>query len=526
MATDIVDQKQLAERLLQQAEEQNIELVGPGGLLNQLTKNVLETALDAEMAEHLGYEKHDPAGQDSWNSRNGTRAKTVLREIGPVEIEVPRDTESTFEPQIVRKRQRRLTGVDEIVLSLTARGLTTGEIAAHFQEVYGAKISKDTVSRITEKVTGEMTEWLNRPLEKIYPVIFIDAMVVKVRDGQVANKPVYVVIGVTVDGERDILGLWAGDGGEGAKFWLSVFTEIKNRGVQDVCIAVCDGLKGLPEAITTTWELAIVQACVIHLIRNTFRFASRKYWEEMSRDLRPVYTAPSEAVARERFTEFDAKWGKQAGLNWSSQHLDRGGVRGQVSGVDDWEGADEVAGASDASPGARAVVLAGDRWGFDQCGCGGGCRCVLGGWRPVVQGTWRDANVHAGPNLRPVSVVPGARGDRDAQGAGRRSPGDRSPVGAFSVDDLAGAAPQRCNSRREARLSRVGRAMEVRAGCVPPEDREARHQRSTPRVRAGATLRAGSPARRDSGTGTQGSGLEGTGQTTTPGPQVGNGVEP
>ena len=310
MNTEMIDQRELAEQLLEQAREQNIELVGPGGLLGQLTKSVLETALDAEMSEHLGYEKHDPAGRGSGNSRNGTRAKTVLTEIGPVEIEVPRDTESTFEPQIVRKRQRRLTGVDEIVLSLTARGLTTGEIAAHFQEVYGAKISKDTVSRITEKVTGEMTEWLNRPLEKVYPVIFIDAMVVKVRDGQVANKPVYVVIGVTVDGERDILGLWAGDGGEGAKFWLSVFTEIKNRGVQDVCIAVCDGLKGLPEAITTTWELATVQACIIHLIRNTFRFASRKYWEEMSRDLRPVYTAPSEAAARERFAEFDAKWGK------------------------------------------------------------------------------------------------------------------------------------------------------------------------------------------------------------------------
>jgi putative transposase len=311
MTIDTIDQKELAEQLLEQAKEQNIELVGPGGLLGQLTKNVLETALDAEMDEHLGYEKHDPVGRNSGNSRNGTRAKTVLTEIGPVEIEVPRDTESTFEPQIVRKRQRRLTGVDEIVLSLTARGLTTGEISAHFHEVYGAKVSKDTVSRITEKVTGEMTEWLSRPLEKVYPVIFIDAMVVKVRDGQVTNKPIYVVIGVTVDGERDILGLWAGDGGEGAKFWLSVFTEIKNRGVQDVCIAVCDGLKGLPEAITTTWELATVQACVIHLIRNTFRFASRKYWDEMSRDLRPVYTAPSEAAARERFSEFDAKWGKQ-----------------------------------------------------------------------------------------------------------------------------------------------------------------------------------------------------------------------
>lgn len=311
MTVDIVDQKQLAEQLLEQAKEQNIELVGPDGLLGQLTKSVLETALDAEMSEHLGYDKHDPQGRNSGNSRNGTRAKTVLTEIGPVEIEVPRDTESTFEPQIVKKRQRRLTGVDEIVLSLTARGLTTGEIAAHFGEVYGARVSKDTISRITEKVVGEMTEWLTRPLDRVYPVIFIDAMVVKVRDGQVMNKPVYVVIGVTVNGERDILGLWAGDGGEGAKFWLSVFTEIKNRGVEDVCIAVCDGLKGLPEAITTTWELATVQACVIHLIRNTFRFASRKYWDEMSRDLRPVYTAPSEAAARERFAEFDAKWGKQ-----------------------------------------------------------------------------------------------------------------------------------------------------------------------------------------------------------------------
>ncbi len=166
MTTDIVDQKQLAEQLLAQAEEQNIELVGPGGLLNQLTKNVLETALDAEMVEHLGYEKHDPDGRNSGNSRNGTRAKTVLTEIGPVEIEVPRDTESTFEPQIVKKRQRRLTGVDEIVLSLTARGLTTGEIAAHFGEVYGARVSKDTISRITEKVVAEMTEWLARPLDE------------------------------------------------------------------------------------------------------------------------------------------------------------------------------------------------------------------------------------------------------------------------------------------------------------------------------------------------------------------------
>lgn len=308
---DEVDQKQLAEQLLAQAKEQGIELMGPNGLLNQLTKNVLETALDAEMTEHLGYDKHDAAGRGSGNSRNGTRSKTVLTEIGPVEIDVPRDTDSSFAPQIVKKRQRRLTGIDEIVLSLTAKGLTTGEVSAHFADIYGATVSKDTISRITDKVVGEMTEWQNRPLERVYPVMFIDAVHVKVRDGQVTNRPMYVAIGVTVNGERDILGIWAGDGGEGAKFWLSVLTEIKNRGVGDVCIVVCDGLKGLPEAINTVWELTVVQTCIIHLIRNTFRFASRKYWDEMSRDLRPVYTAPSESAAKERFTEFTTKWGQQ-----------------------------------------------------------------------------------------------------------------------------------------------------------------------------------------------------------------------
>ena len=214
MATE-VDQQELAQQLLAQAREQGIDLVGPDGLLNRLTKNVLETALEAEMDEHLGYEKHDVSGRGSGNSRNGTRTKTVLTEIGPVEIDVPRDTGATFDPQIVNKRQRRLTGVDEIVLSLSAKGLTTGEIAAHFAEVFGARVSKDTISRITEKVIGEMTEWQNRPLDRVYPVVFIDAIHVKVRDGQVTNRPVYVAIGVSVNGERDILGLWAGDGGEG-----------------------------------------------------------------------------------------------------------------------------------------------------------------------------------------------------------------------------------------------------------------------------------------------------------------------
>ena len=211
------------------------------------------------MTEHLGYEAHDTAGRDGGNSRNGTRPKTVLTEIGPVEIEVPRDRDASFEPVIVKKRQRRLDGLDEIVLSLTARGLTTGEVAAHFDEVYGAKVSKDTISRITDKVVAEMGEWSQRPLDAMYPVLFVDAIHVKVRDGQVTNRPFYVVIGVTVDGHRDVLGIWAGDGGEGAKYWLQVLTEIKNRGVTDACIVVCDGLKGLPESITTVWPQALVQ---------------------------------------------------------------------------------------------------------------------------------------------------------------------------------------------------------------------------------------------------------------------------
>lgn len=303
---EIIDEKQIAEQLLTQAKEQGVSLVGPGGLLDGLTKTVLETALEAEMTEHLGYEKHQVT--DSENARNGTRSKTVLTEVGPVEIEVPRDRDGSFEPKIVRKRQRRLDGIDEIVLSLTARGLTTGEVAAHFDDVYGASVSKDTISKITDKVIEEMTEWQNRPLDRVYPVVFIDAIVVKVRDGQVRNKPFYVAIGVTTAGERDILGIWAGDGGEGAKFWLGVLTELKNRGVEDVCIVVRDGLKGLPESITTTWEFAVVQTCIIHLIRNTFKFASRKYWDQIARDLRPVYTAPTEAAARARFEEFAEKW--------------------------------------------------------------------------------------------------------------------------------------------------------------------------------------------------------------------------
>jgi transposase-like protein len=299
----------IAEKLIAQAQADGVDLVGPGGLLGQLTKQVLETGLEVEMDDHLGYAKHDSVGRDKGNSRNGTRSKTVTTEVGPVELDVPRDREGTFEPKTVKKRQRRLHGVDSMVISLTAKGLTTGEVEAHLAEVYGTDISRETISKITDAVIGEMTDWLNRPLERVYPVIFVDAIVVKVRDGQVANRPFYAVVGVTLDGKRDILGLWAGTGGEGAKYWLQVLTDIKTRGTDDVCIVVCDGLKGLPDAIETTWPRAIVQTCVLHLIRNTFRFASKADWGPMAKDLRPVYTAVNEADAKERLNEFDTIWG-------------------------------------------------------------------------------------------------------------------------------------------------------------------------------------------------------------------------
>ena len=298
----------LASELFERARAEGVSLVGPGGLLAELTKSVLEAGLEAEMTEHLGYEPHDPVGHHSGNSRNGTRTKTVLTEIGPVELEVPRDRAGTFEPVLVPKRKRRLGGVDAMVCSLSAKGLTHGEISAHLAEVYGARVSKETVTRITDRVIESMSDWQNRPLDPVYPVIFIDAVVVKIREGQVANRPIYVAVGVTVDGTRDILGLWAGDGGEGAKYWLHVLTEIKNRGTRDVCIVVCDGLKGLPEAVSTVWSQTLVQTCVVHLLRNSFRYASRKDWPAIARDLKPIYTAATEAAALDRFAEFSEKW--------------------------------------------------------------------------------------------------------------------------------------------------------------------------------------------------------------------------
>jgi putative transposase len=308
--TEVTAEQAAATELVRLAKEQGLSLTGPDGLLKLLTKSVIETALAEEMTDHLGYEKHDPAGVGSENIRNGTRSKTVISgNSGPVEIDVPRDRAGTFDPQIVKKRQRRLGEVDEIVLSLYAKGLTTGEISAHFSEIYGASVSKETVSRITDRVLEEMQAWATRPLDEVYAAIFIDAVVVKIRDGQVGNRPIYAAIGVSLAGEREILGLWAGTGGEGAKFWMAVLTDLRNRGVRDSFFVVCDGLKGLPEVVGNVWPLATVQTCIIHLIRGTFRLASRRYWDELKRDLKPVYTAVNAAAARAAFDELAGNWG-------------------------------------------------------------------------------------------------------------------------------------------------------------------------------------------------------------------------
>ena len=299
--------------LVKAARARGEELTGPDGLLKSITKQVLEAALEEEMSEHVGYDKHAAVGRNGGNSRNGTRTKTVLTDnAGSVEVEVPRDRDGTFEPVIVKKRQRRLTDVDAVVLSLYARGLTTGEISAHFAEVYGASVSKDTVSRITDKVVEDMQAWASRPLQSVYAAVFIDAIMVKVRDGQVGNQPFYAAIGVDLAGRRDVLGLWAGTGGggESAKFWMGVLTDLKNRGVRDVFFVVCDGLKGLPDSVTAVFPAATVQACLIHLIRGTFRYASKRYWEQLAKDLRPIYTAPTADAAWAAFEELEEKWGK------------------------------------------------------------------------------------------------------------------------------------------------------------------------------------------------------------------------
>ena len=300
----------LADQLLEKAQAEGAELLGPDGLLSQLTKAVLERALAEEMTGHLGYEKHDPAGRGSGNSRNGTTPKTLLTDVGAVDLAVPRDRNGSFEPQIVRKGQTRLEGFNDRIIALYARGMTTRDIRAHLREMYDVDVSPDLISRVTDGVLEELAEWQSRPLDRVYPVIFIDALMVKIRDGVVSNRPACLAIGIDCEGVKQVLGLWVGPStGESAKFWMSVLSELKGRGVADVCIVCCDGLTGLPDAIGAVWPQTVVQLCVVHLIRASLRYASRKYWVPLARDLRPVYTASDEGAAAAALEAFAAAWG-------------------------------------------------------------------------------------------------------------------------------------------------------------------------------------------------------------------------
>jgi transposase-like protein len=261
------------------------------------------------MEEHLGYAAHARSGHGSGNSRNGSYPKTVRTEVGEVELAVPRDRAGTFEPVTVPKFARQLDGLSGNVISLYAKGLTTGDIQAHLAEIYGTQISRETISKITDRVLEDMHAWQNRPLDRLYPVLLIDAIVVKVRDSQVANRPVYVAIGVNLDGERDVLGLWIGpSGGEGAKQWMTMLTELRNRGLLDALIVCCDGLKGLPDAIRVTWPQATVQTCVVHMVRNSLRYASKRHWPAITKAMRAIYTAPTVPAAEILFADFASAW--------------------------------------------------------------------------------------------------------------------------------------------------------------------------------------------------------------------------
>src|SRR5690349_275431 len=301
--------EELADQLLGRAQAEGAELLGPDDLLSQMTKAVLERALAEEITGHLGYDKHDPAGRGSGNSRNGSTGKRVLTDVGAVDLAVPRDRNGTFEPQIVRKGQTRLTGFNERIIALYARGMSTRDIRAHLHKMYDVEVSPDLISRVTDAVVDELAEWQSRPLDRVYPVVFIDALMIKIRDGVVANRPVYLAIGIDCEGAKQVVGLWVGPAvGESSKFWLTVLSELRSRGVADVCIVCCDGLSGLPDAIGVVWPQAVVQLCVVHLIRASLRYASRKYWVPLSRDLRPVYTAADEQAAAGALDAFAAAW--------------------------------------------------------------------------------------------------------------------------------------------------------------------------------------------------------------------------
>jgi putative transposase len=293
--------------LLADAQATGTPIDGVDGLLNKMTKAVIERALVAEMTHELGYERGDPAGSGSGNSRNGTSQKTISTPNGPVTIEVPRDRNGSFEP----KHARRLGQIDEMILSLYARGMTTRDIEAHLREVYGVNASRELISNVTDVVTDEIELWRNRPVDEVYPIVYIDGIRIRVRDeGAVTVKVAHLVIGVDVEGRKHVLGVWIAEA-EGAKFWLSVLTELRNRGLRDILICCCDGLSGLPEAITTAFPHTVVQTCVVHVIRNAMKFVSYSDRKKVAAGMRTVYTAPTLEAAELAFAGFEAEFGEQ-----------------------------------------------------------------------------------------------------------------------------------------------------------------------------------------------------------------------
>jgi putative transposase len=295
------------DELMQQCQEPG-DLTGPTGLLKRLTAALVERVLQAELTEHLGYEKHAGLEGGTGNSRNGHTPKQLRSEQGPLTIQVPRDRDGSFEPQLVKKHQRHFNGFDNKILALYARGMSVADIQGHLRELYGTEVSAELISRATDAVLDEVKAWQSRPLEPIYVVVYLDALVVKIRDGGVVqNKAVYTAIGVTLEGDREVLGLWV-SGNEGAKFWLTVVTALKNRGVEDIFITCVDGLKGFPEAIEAVFPKAIVQTCIVHVIRNSLRYVGYAQRKEVAKDLRAVYAADTEEAALAALKEFEIKW--------------------------------------------------------------------------------------------------------------------------------------------------------------------------------------------------------------------------
>jgi len=284
------------------------DIIGEDGLLKQLTKAILERAMQAEMTEHLGYTKHDPAGKNTGNSRNGKSSKTLKGEFGRLPIDVPRDRDSSFDPKIIPKGQTRFTGFDAKIISMYARGMTTREIQGHLEEMYQVEVSPSLISAVTDAVIDEVKAWQNRQLDQMYPIIYLDALQVKVRDAaHVQNKAIYLAIGINMSGMKEVLGMWIAQT-EGAKFWLQIVTELKNRGVQDILIASVDGLKGLPEAIETVFPKTQVQLCIVHLVRHSLNYVGWKQRKEVAADLKKIYQASTEQEAEIELEAFAQKW--------------------------------------------------------------------------------------------------------------------------------------------------------------------------------------------------------------------------